>query len=56
VDAGPAGELRGLGRPTLREGAIQPEPVAEVDVDQVDRSEYGPGETPDKAFLCWAAF
>jgi hypothetical protein len=48
-------ELRGRGRPALCEGAIQPEPVADVDVDQVDRTEYGPDETPDKASLRWAA-
>jgi hypothetical protein len=55
VDAGPAGELRRRGRPAQREGAVQPEPVAEVDVEQVDRTEYGPDETPDKGVPPWAA-
>jgi hypothetical protein len=55
VDASPAGELRRRGRPALREGAVRPEPVAEVDVDQVDRTEYGPTRRPTRASLRWAA-
>ncbi len=55
VDASPAGELRRRGRPALREGAVRPEPVAEVDVDQVDRTEYGPTRRPTGASLRWAA-